>query len=102
MSTLLKLRHSNYCSDLGYRNVIDSVSWQLFDDQRGVSKHMNYYSRLLLLGAEPSGKAISDTGVEGDRLVLLPWRFPSITCALVISPFSIVSALARDEDAAEG
>ena len=63
---------------------------------------MNYYSRLLLLGAEPSGKAISETGIEGDRLVLKPWNFPFITFFLAISPLSVVSALARDEDTAEG
>ena len=97
-----KLRDSYHRSDPGDRTVIDAVSWELFNNERDVSKHMDYYSRLLLLGAEPSGKAISDTGIARDRLILQTWKFPSITFNLVISPLSVVSALARDEDTAEG
>jgi hypothetical protein len=54
------------------------------------------------LGTEPSGKAIIDESHEEDKIVVYQWQFPYFTTKNTPSPFSIVSALARDEDTAEG
>lgn len=98
------INNLKFRSDLEDRTILDSVGWGSFEYafERDL-RNLTYYSRLLQLGAEPSGKAIIDESHEEDSLVVCRWHFPGRTTERkTATPFSIVSALARDEDTAEG
>ena len=65
-------------------------------------EYLRHYSRLLQLGAQPSGKAIVHSGFERGRVGLSVWNSTSSTVKVQLSPLDIVRALARDEEVAEG